>query len=209
MKLLRFAVFASGRGTNFENLARAVRGGRIRAELALLLSDHPKAPALKKAQRLGIESLCLERFQFPTKEKFEQAILRELRRRHIDFIALAGYMRILGPDLVRAYPNGILNIHPALLPAFAGVHAIQDAWNHGAKVTGVTVHFVDEKVDHGPIILQKEVRVARRDTLASLEKKIHAVEYQLYPRAIQLFVEGRLRTQGREVTVRGRGDRPH
>ncbi len=199
--LRRFAVFASGRGTNLENIIRHVRAGKIQAELAMVFSDNPKALALKKARRHGIKRLYLLRESFPSKETFEAEILRNLQQEKVNFMVLAGYMRIVGPTLLRAFPQKILNIHPALLPAFKGAQAIRDAYDHGVKITGVTVHFVDEKVDHGPIILQKEVRIDPKDSYQDVERKIHSAEYQLYPQAIQFFAKGRLKIRKRKVWI--------
>jgi phosphoribosylglycinamide formyltransferase-1 len=197
----RFAVFASGRGTNMENLIRYAKRGALKAELALVFSDRSEAPALRKAQKAGIETLCLPPRNFPDKQAFESQLLAILREKQIDFIVLAGYMRILGSGIIRAYPGKILNVHPALLPAFRGATGIKDAFEYGARVTGVTVHLVDEEVDHGPIVLQKAVPVSPRDTLASLEKKIHAAEYKIYPAAVRLLASGKLKIHGRRVTV--------
>ncbi len=199
--LKRFVVFASGRGTNLENIIRQIRAGKIKGELALVFSDQRGSGALKISRRYKIDALCLARNEFVSKEDFEKEILTALRERKVDFIVLAGYMKIVGPVLLNAFPRKILNIHPALLPSFRGAHAIQDAYDSGAKVTGVTVHFVDAEVDHGPILLQKKVRVEARDSLKSLEKKIHAAEYEIYPRAIQLFVDGKRRISGRKVMI--------
>jgi len=199
--LKRLAVFASGRGTNFENIARHVKKGKIRAEIGLLFSDNPQAPALEKAKSFRIETLVLSPKNFPSKEAFEKELVRILRERRIDYIFLAGYMRIIGPDLIRAFSQRIVNIHPALLPAFKGAQAIRDAYEYGAQVTGVTVHFVDEQVDHGPIILQKEVPIKRGYSLETLEKKIHRMEYKLYPRAARLLVAGKLKVVGRKVLI--------
>ena len=197
--LKRLAVFASGRGTNFENIARHVKKGKIRAEIGLLFSDNPQAPALEKAKQYKISTLALPPKNYPSKDAFEKELVRILKDRKIDYVILAGYMRILGPDLIRAFPQRIVNIHPALLPAFKGAHAIRDAYQYGARVTGVTVHFVDEEVDHGPIILQKAVEIKRRYSLERLEKKVHRVEYDLYPRAIRLLVSGKLKVVARKV----------
>jgi len=198
----RMAIFISGRGSNMENIVRRVKQGRIRAEAGLVFSDNPKAPGLKRAKALGVDTACLERAAFESKELFEKAILEILKVREIDFIVLAGYMKIVGTGIVRAYSGKILNIHPALLPSFKGAHAIRDAFDYGARVTGVTVHFVDEQVDHGPIILQEAVAIGSRDRLAEIEKKIHNVEYRLYPRAIRFFVSGKLKMEGRKVLIR-------
>jgi len=199
----RIAVFASGRGSNFLALAQAVKRGFIKAHLALLVTDNPHSQAIKKAGRLRIDVLIVRREDFPRKEDFEDAIIRRLRLRKIDCIALAGFMRMLSKGFVRKYKNRIINIHPALLPAFKGAHAIKDAFDYGAKVTGVTVHFVDEKMDHGPIILQEALSIRPSDTLASLEARIHRLEHKLYPLALRLFVQGKLSVKGRKVVRKG------
>ena len=138
---------------------------------------------------------------FTCREAYDGALVEALKPEGIDLIVLAGFMRLITPVLIRAYPNKILNIHPALLPSFKGARGIEDAFDYGAKVTGVTVHFVDDKMDHGPIILQKAVRVEENDTEESLEAKIHKVEHKLYPEAIRLYVQGRLKVEGRKVKI--------
>jgi phosphoribosylglycinamide formyltransferase 1 len=197
----KFAVFASGRGTNFSAIMRAVKKGSLKADLALLVCDNPKAPVIQKARRAKIAVFLVCRENFPSKDAFETAIVNRLSQEKIELIALAGFMRIIGPALLGAYREKIINIHPALLPSFKGAHAIQDAFDYGSKTTGVTVHFVDEKTDHGPIILQRAVAVKESDTMASLETRIHAVEHKLYPEAIGLFLEGKLKVTGRKVRV--------
>lgn len=182
---MNIAVFASGRGTNFAAIIKAVKQGKIKANLALLICDNPDAGALKIAHDAKINSALVKREDFPRKNDFENKIIRHLKQNKIDLIVLAGFMRILSPAFVKKYKNRILNIHPALLPSFKGAHAIKDAFDARVKVTGVTVHFVDEKVDHGPVILQKAVPITQKDTLQSLEEKIHRVEHKLYPEAIR------------------------
>lgn len=200
-RMKRMAIFISGRGTNMENIVRRVKRGKVRAEAALVLSDNSKAPGLLKAKRLGVETACVERAPFESKEFFEREIVKVLQAKNIDFIVLAGYMRIVGPTILEAYAGKILNIHPALLPSFKGAHAVRDAFEYGVRVTGVTVHFVDAEVDHGPIILQKEVPVRQGERLSAVEKSIHKLEYELYPEAIDLFAAGRLKLNGRKVTI--------
>ncbi|MDD5526302.1 MAG: phosphoribosylglycinamide formyltransferase [Candidatus Omnitrophica bacterium] len=195
----RIAVFASGTGSNFLAIVKAVKSGLIKAEIAFLLCDNPGAPVIEKAARAGIRSLIVSCGDFPSRESFEAEVLYALRRGRVDLVVLAGFMRILSPSFVRRYRNRIINIHPSLLPSFKGARAIRDAFEYGAKVTGVTVHFVDEKTDHGPIIMQEEVKVGRNDTLAGLEKKIHKIEHRIYPLAIGLFLRGRLRVKGRKI----------
>jgi phosphoribosylglycinamide formyltransferase-1 len=198
------AVFASGRGTNFEAIARAVKKGALKVNLALLVCDNPKAQVLDKARKMRVKACLVKRGDFVSKQDFEKAIIGHLKKNKINLVVMAGFMRLLSPFFVRAYKSRIINIHPALLPSFKGAHAIKDAFDYGVKVTGVTVHFVDEDMDHGPIILQKEVGVKELDTLASLEAKIHKVEHQLYPQAIQLITQGKIRLKGRRVGLTGR-----
>lgn len=189
----KLAIFVSGSGTNMENLLQKIREGKIRAEAALIVSDNPQAYALKRAEKYEVECVVADRKSFDSKESFEAGIRRHLERKKIDFILLAGFMRILSPAFVKAYKGRILNIHPALLPKFPGAHAIQEAWEAKVGKTGVTVHFVDEGVDTGPVILQREVEIDSHDTLESLEKKIHEVEYEIYPEAINLVLQGKIK----------------
>jgi phosphoribosylglycinamide formyltransferase-1 len=193
------AVFASGRGTNFSAIIKAARKGIIKADLSLLVCDNAHAGAIARARRAGIKVALIKKEDLPRKRDFENKIIQHLEENKIDLIVLAGFMRLLSAEFVAKYKNRILNIHPALLPSFKGSQAIKDAFNYGTKVTGVTVHFVDEKTDHGPIILQEAVKIKQGDTLESLEKRIHKVEHRLYPQAIKLFLEGRLKIRGRKV----------
>ena len=197
---MNIAVFASGRGTNFGAIIRAVKKGKIRANLSLLVCDNPKAGAIGRAKRTGIKVALVKREDFANKEDFEAKIIAHLEENKIDLIVLAGFMRLLTPEFVGKYAGRILNIHPALLPSFKGTEAIKDAFDYGVKVTGVTVHFVDEKMDNGPIILQKAVEI-QEDTLESLERKIHKIEHHLYPEAIRLYVEGKLKLEGRKARI--------
>jgi len=198
---MNIAVFASGRGTNFGAITRAVKKGKIKANLSLLVCDNPKAGAISRAKRAGIKIALIKREDFANKEDFETKIIEHLEENKIDLIALAGFMRMLSPQFVGRYAGRILNIHPALLPSFKGIEAIKDAFDYGVKVTGVTVHFVDEKMDHGPIILQKAVQMQENDTLESLERKMHKIEHYLYPEAISLYVEGKIKLEGRKVRI--------
>ena len=198
---MNIAVFASGRGTNFGAIIKAVKKGRLEANLSLLISDNSKAGAIGRAKRAGVKVALVKREDFASKKDFENKIIEHLEREKIDLIVLAGFMRLLGPELVQKYKGRILNIHPALLPSFKGAHGIGDTFNYGAKVTGVTVHFVDEDMDHGPIILQEAVRIREDDTLESLEARIHKVEHAIYPQAIKLFIEGKLEITDRKVKI--------
>ena len=213
--MVRLAVFCSGKGTNLQAILgaclprrpasrtgrQADRRKRLPATVALVVSDQAKAYALKRARRFGVETLILNPDDFPSRPAYERTLLRHLKRRKIDYILLAGFMRILSPAFVRAYRNRILNIHPALLPAFPGAHAVRDALRAGARMTGVTVHLVDGGVDTGPIVLQEAVPVQSHDTEKTLHERIHRLEHRLYPKAIRLLVEKRLRVRGRKVEV--------
>ncbi len=198
---MNIAVFASGRGTNFGAIIRAVKKGTIKASLSLLICDNPKAGVIGRAKRAGIKIALIKREDCTNKEDFENKITARLEENKIDLIVLAGFMRLLTPEFVGKYAGRILNIHPALLPIFKGTEAIKDAFDYGVKVTGVTVHFVDEKMDHGPIILQRAVQIQEDDTLESLERKMHKIEHRLYPEAIRLYVEGKLKLSVRKVRI--------
>lgn len=194
------AILASGTGSNFAAIAAAVKKNRLRCHLKLLVCDTPGAGVLAKAAAAKVPAMLVRRQDFPDKTRFETAIINRLKREHIDLVVLAGYMRMLSPAFVKAFAGRIINIHPALLPSFKGMHAIEDALAYGAKVTGVTVHFVDEEMDHGPIILQQAVEIKNKDTAASLAQRVHAVEHLLYPKAIALFCAGKLKQKGRKVS---------
>ena len=198
---MNIAVFASGRGTNFAAIVRAVKKGKIKANLALLVCDNPKAGALGRARRAGIKTALVRREDFAGKKDFENRIIQHLEENNIDLIVLAGFMRILGPEFVGRYKNKILNIHPALLPSFKGTEGIRDALLYGVKVTGSTVHFVDEEMDHGPIILQESVKLKENETQESLEAKIHKIEHRIYPEAIRLYAEGKIKIEGRKANI--------
>ncbi|MDP8260210.1 MAG: phosphoribosylglycinamide formyltransferase [Candidatus Gygaella obscura] len=193
------AILASGNGSNFAAIKRAIKDKKIKANLKLLVCDKLNAFVLKRAKKEKVKSVLIERRLFSSRANFENAIIAVLKENKIDLIVLAGFMRILSSNFVKKYRNKILNIHPALLPAFKGAHAIKDAFIYGVKYTGVTVHFVDEKTDHGPIIAQAIVPIVKKDTLKSLEAKIHKLEYQIYPAAINLVLKSKARLKGRRV----------
>jgi len=198
---MNIAVFASGRGTNFAAVVRAVKRGKLSANISLLVCDNPKARVIGKAKRAGVEVFLIKRQDFASKRDFEERIIQRLEEAKIDLIVLAGFMRILSPEFVQRFKFKILNIHPALLPSFKGTEGIKAAFDYGVKVTGVTVHFVDEEMDHGPIVLQEPVRIKEDDTLESLEARIHKIEHKIYPQAIRLFIENRLKFEGRKVKI--------
>ncbi|MCA9400587.1 MAG: phosphoribosylglycinamide formyltransferase [Candidatus Omnitrophica bacterium] len=199
------AIFVSGNGTNMDAIIQAVNDGDINADIVLVFSNRRKANALKKAEEAGIPTLCLEPKDYTNKQSFDRDVVIHLKKENIDFIVLAGYMKLLTPFFIKQYPRRILNVHPSLLPSFKGANGIKDAYTYGAKVTGVTIHFVDEKMDHGPIIMQDSVKIQERDTLETLEAKIHTIEHRVYPKAISLFAEGRLKITGRRVQVLEKG----
>lgn len=186
---MRLAVLASGNGSNFEVIAQAVKDQQIEAELVLLFSDHRDACVLERGKKFAISCESFELKEFPDKKSYEAALLKLLKEYEVELVVLAGYMRIIGKDLLEAYPNRIVNIHPALLPSFPGLHGIKDAYEAGVKETGVTIHYVDSGVDTGPIIAQGKVQVAEDDCLADLETKIHQVEHQLYPKVLAKIVK--------------------
>jgi phosphoribosylglycinamide formyltransferase-1 len=196
------AVLASGSGTNLEAIARAIDNGEVPARIALVLSDNPEAYALVRADRRGIPTRVIEPRDYPDRHAFDHAVLEALREACADLIVLAGYMKLVGQEIIDAFRGRIMNIHPALLPSFPGEHGVRDALEHGVKVSGVTVHFVDEGFDTGPIIVQLAVPVDEGDDEEALHNRIHQVEYEAYPQAIRLFAEGRLRIEGRRVWVK-------
>jgi len=194
----RVAVLASGKGSNLQAL---LDDPDVRSWVALVVSDREDAGALARAGDAGVATIFLDPKAHPSRPDFDRALLQVLELENIDVVVLAGFMRILSGEFVRAFEGRLLNIHPSLLPAFPGAHSVRDALEWGAKVTGVTVHFVDEEVDHGPIVLQEAVAIEPGDDEGSLHARIHEVEHRLYPRAVKLLVEGRVRIQGRTVVV--------
>lgn len=200
--MINIGVLASGRGTNLQAIIEAVEEGRIEGEISIAVSDNPDAYALKRAKEHNIETQYIDFRSFKNKEDYDKKVVECLKEKKIDLVVLAGYMRILSPFFINAYKNKVMNIHPALLPSFPGLHAQKQAVEHGVKVSGCSVHFVDEGLDSGPIILQKAVEVKDNDTEESLTERILKEEHQIYPRAIQLFSEGRLVIKGRKVFIK-------
>lgn len=182
---MRVAILASGNGSNFEALAHQFQAGLLPGELIFVFSDHHNAYVLERARRLNVCAFSFEVKEFANKAAYEKALLQLLQEQEIDLIVLAGYMRIIGKTLLSHYSNRILNIHPSLLPSFPGLHGIKDAYEYGVKVTGVTVHLVDDGVDTGPIIAQEPVMILPEDSLESLEEKIHQTEHRLYPKVLR------------------------
>jgi phosphoribosylglycinamide formyltransferase-1 len=198
---LGVGVLASGRGSNFEALVRAVESGSVPARVALLVSDRRDARALDIARAHAIEAVVIEARAHASRQDHDRAVAAALEARGVILVCLAGYMRILGAEFVRHFAGRLLNVHPALLPAFPGLHAQRQALEHGVRISGATVHFVDEGVDTGPIVLQAAVPVLDDDTEETLSARILAEEHRIYPEAVRLFAEGRLRLEGRRVHV--------
>jgi phosphoribosylglycinamide formyltransferase-1 len=198
---LRVGVLASGRGSNLRAILDAAEGGRLPARVVIVIADRPGAGALAIARDHGVEALHVDPGQHPGREAHDKAVAAALDERGVGLVCLAGYMRILTPGFVRHFEGRLLNIHPALLPAFPGLHAQRQALEAGVRVAGATVHFVDEGVDTGPIVLQAAVPVRPDDTEQSLSDRILTEEHRIYPEAIRLFAEGRLRLEGRRVRI--------
>ncbi len=198
---MNIAVFCSGNGTNLQAIIDSQKKGHIKADISLVVSNVPDCYALTRAKNAGIKTLVVERKNFKTKKDFELEILKAIKKENIGLVVLAGYMRMLSGNFIKAYENKILNVHPALLPSFKGTQGIKDAFSYGVKVTGPTVHFVTLDMDAGPVILQSPVKVTEDDTEETLAQAIHEEEHKIYPRAIQLFVEGKLKIEGRKVRI--------
>lgn len=200
--LKRIAVLASGEGTNVQALLDAsMRGQLAGGEVVVVASDVSQAGALERATRAGVEPLFVDPADYADRPSYSEALAKELQRRDIDLVCFAGFMKILSPVFVRTFVGRILNTHAALLPAFPGAHPVRDTIAWGAKVAGATIHFVDEDVDHGPIILQKAVPVLEADDEETLHERIKQVEHRLYPEAVRLVVAGRTRIEGRKVVI--------
>jgi phosphoribosylglycinamide formyltransferase-1 len=200
---LPIGVLISGSGTNLQAIIDAIEAEKLDAKIEIVLSNRADAYGLVRARNHGLSLEVLDHKNFPSREAFDQTVVDMLRARGVELVALAGFMRLLSPVFVKAYSNRIMNIHPALLPAFPGLHVQKKAVEHGVRFSGCTVHFVNEECDEGPIIIQAVVPVFPDDTEASLSARILRQEHQIYPRAIQLYSEGRLRVVGRKVLIDG------
>ena len=194
-------VLCSGRGTNLQSILAAVDSGQIPAPVGVVLTDKPDAKALERAEKAGIPHFCVARKAYADKQAFEEALVQKLRSHGVTLVVLAGFMRILSPYFVHEFPGRILNIHPSLLPSFGGAHAHRDVLAYGVKVSGCTIHFVDEGMDSGPIILQTAVPVLDGDDEDILAARVLEQEHKLYPRAIELFLKGKLKIEGRKVRI--------
>jgi phosphoribosylglycinamide formyltransferase-1 len=195
-------VLISGRGSNLQALIDAQQRGELGGEIGLVLSNVETAPGLERARRAGIPT-AVRSHRSLTREEYDAVLVGVLREHGVELVCLAGLMRLLSPVFLRAFPGRVLNIHPALLPAFPGLHAPQQAFDHGVKVSGATVHLVDEGLDSGPIVVQEAVPVLSTDTAEALAERILEAEHRIYPRAVRLMLEGRCRLDGRRVMVEG------
>jgi phosphoribosylglycinamide formyltransferase-1 len=191
MEKLKLGVLISGSGTNLQAIIDAIAAGKLNAQIVLVVSSRPDAFGITRAQEAGIETLVLNRSVYADPAAADAQIASALKAAGAQYVAMAGYMRKLTPVMLDAFPNAVLNLHPALLPSFKGAHAIDDAWAAGVKVTGITVHLANEDYDKGPIIAQRAVEVLETDTVDTLEERIHAAEHELYPQVIAAIADGR------------------
>ena len=201
--ILHIGVIASGRGSNFQSIIDNIESGQIQAVISVLITDNPDAYAIERCRKHNIESLVLKPDDFPDKNSYYAHIADELVQREVGLVVLAGFMRVVGKALIDTFPNRIMNIHPALLPSFPGLHGQKQAADYGVKIAGCTVHFVDEGVDTGPIIMQAAVPAYHDDTEDSLAERILRKEHMIFPYAIRLFTENRIKVEGRKIIVNG------
>lgn len=199
--MLKIGVLVSGRGSNLQALIDAVSSKKIRGEIAVVISNVPGVAALERAKKHGIKAVVIDGREHSDKSSYEKQIIRTLEENQVGLVCLAGYMKLLSPELVKHFSGRVMNIHPALLPAFPGLHVQRKALEYGVKVSGCTVHFVDEGCDTGPIIIQAAVPVLDNDTEETLSARILEQEHRIYPEAVRLFAEGKLKIEGRRVKI--------
>jgi len=200
-KPFALAILASGSGTNLQAIIDAIEDGRVPAEIRVVICNRANAKALERAERHHLATELVDHKAFPSREAFDEHVVGILRDRDVELVCLAGFDRLLSPVFIHAFPERILNIHPALLPSFPGLHAQRQALEYGVRIAGCTVHIVDEKTDHGPIIIQAAVPVYSDDTVESVTERILAEEHRIYPEAVCLFAEGRIRIEGRRARI--------
>lgn len=210
MKTLKIGVLASGRGSNFQAIIDSIETGFIHAQILVLITDNPQAFSIERAKKHGIDYLITHPGNYSSRDEYFKNISAELKKRGVELVILAGFMRIVGKPLLDVYPNRVMNIHPALLPSFPGLHGQKQANDYGVKISGCTVHFVDEGMDTGPIIIQAAVPVKDDDTEETLSGRILDLEHKIFPEAIKMFSEGRIEIHGRKVRIKGPAfdDRP-
>jgi phosphoribosylglycinamide formyltransferase-1 len=200
---LRLGVLASGRGSNFQAILNAINEDRVDADVVVALSDRADAYALERAGKRGIPAFAVNPKEYGSREAYDQVLVNHLKEQGVDLVILAGYLRLVSKPMLAAYPNRILNIHPGLLPSFPGLNPQKQALHHGVRFSGCTVHFVDDTVDNGPILIQAVVPVFEGDTEETLSLRILIQEHRIYPEAIQLIAEGRVKVEGRRVIILG------
>lgn len=198
---IKLGVLLSGSGTNLQAIIDAIQAGTLDATIELVVSSRPDAYGLKRAEAAGLQTLTLSKETYEDSFVADMVIATELKRYNVDYVVMAGYMRKVGVPILNTFPNRVLNLHPALLPSFRGAHAIQDAYEYGVKVTGVTVHLANADYDRGPIIAQRPVVVEEDWTVDQLEEAIHQIEHQLYPEVLQLFAQDRVHVEGQKVRI--------
>ena len=199
--LLKLGVLVSGNGSNLQSIIDHIEKDSLKAIIKIVISNNPEAYGITRAKKHGIPVVVLKNVDFKNKEEFDLELIRILESKCVDLVILAGFMRIIKPTLLKAFPQKIMNIHPALLPSFPGIHGQKQALEYGVKISGCTVHFVDEGVDTGPIIMQKALQVLDDDTEETLAARILKEEHKIYPRAIQLFAEGKIEINGHKVRI--------
>ena len=200
--MINLGVLASGRGSNFQAIIDEIEQGKLKASIRILITDRPDAYAIERAKKHNIKHIYMNTKEFSSKDSYFEAIAENLFNEKVDLVILAGFMRIVGKPLIDAYPMKIMNIHPALLPSFTGLHGQKKALQYAVKITGCTVHFVDEGMDTGPVIIQSAVCAFHDDTEETLSNRILKMEHKIYPEAIRLFEQGRLEVQGRTVIIK-------
>jgi phosphoribosylglycinamide formyltransferase-1 len=206
MSLVNIGVLISGGGTNLQNIIDNIDNGNINGKISVVISNKKDAYGLKRARKAGIEALYINRKEFSTEEDFNEAIIYELKKRNVELVVLAGYLKVLSHEFIEQYKNKIINIHPSLIPSFCGkgyygekVH--QKVLEYGVKITGATAHFVDEGTDTGPIIIQKAVQVKDDDTVEILKNRVLKVEHEILPLAVKLYCDGKIKVAGRKVII--------
>ncbi|MGD0280421.1 MAG: phosphoribosylglycinamide formyltransferase [Smithella sp.] len=199
--LLKLGVLISGSGTNLQSIIDHIEKGSLKAVIKIVISNNPDAPGITRAKNHGIPFVVLKNSDFKSKEDFDSELIKVLKDHNVDLVILAGFMRIISPAFLKAFVHKIMNIHPALLPSFPGLHGQKQAVDYGVKISGCTVHFVDEGVDTGPVIIQSAVPVLDDDTEETLSARILVEEHKIYPRAIQLYADGKIEIKGRKVYI--------
>ena len=192
MAPLNFGILLSGSGTNLQAIIDEIEAGRLNAKISLVVSSRPDAYGITRAQNSNIKTLVMDKTQYANPELADETIVEALKEAGAEYVVMAGYMRMVTPVMLNAYPNKVINLHPALLPSFKGAHGIKDAFDAGVKITGITVHFANAEYDKGPIIAQVAIPISEDDTLESLEEKIHTEEHKLYPKVLQLISESKV-----------------